>query len=123
MSRYYLTDRNLYAYSLTANDPESLKKEIAEHQKNGWRNANACIVKSIDRKVGLKIRICHFPDINAFWPPKKDKHEPRLEVFGLSILIEPIWHDFFDTVVFDPLGEYPVGAKVDEVSPRKRNRA
>lgn len=123
MSCYYLTDRNLNTYSSTSSSVDELKKKITEHQKNGRCYAKSVIVKSVDHRVGFKINACHFPDINAFWPPKKDKYESRIEVFGWSIFFEHVYHDFFDHVVFDPLGEYKPGEKVDAICERIKRAA
>jgi hypothetical protein len=114
MNEYYLSTRDLKGYCQGGFFSE-LKKTLDEHIANGWRHKDCLIVKTKARWVGFKIRACYFPDINAFFPPKKRKDEPRVEIFGWSILIEPVRHDFYYSIAYDPLGEFQPGTLCSDI--------
>lgn len=120
MSKYYLVDRYINAYVLASDDFDRLKAYQIEQKKQGYRWGDSIIIATRLRPCGWRIVLMHFPTINAFFPPHKDKHSPRVEIFGWSILIERQWDDEWDRVIYDPEGEYAPGEKVQDIKNKIR---
>lgn len=113
MSAYELRTRNLNGIIMPSNYEDELRKMINEHHRNGWIHRNAVIVSTENRVIGFKIRVLYGfrHSILPHWVPYCG-----LEMFGLFFQVSAEYHDFADKIVYDPLGEYPVGASVKKIA-------